>query len=82
MREARLAMQSEALFEVALRVASPRYVREAAFDGDLRTLTIQVGFRSGSRFGHADEPGQHPVHDTQIKRYRHLNFFQHESMDE
>jgi len=22
--------------------------------------------------------GVHPVHDTQAKRYRHLNFFQHE----
>ena len=71
-------MQSEALFEAALGVASPWYVRETLFDGDARTLTIRVDFRAGSRFGHADEPGQHPVHDTQVKRYRHLNFFQHE----
>ena len=23
-------------------------------------------------------PGEHPVHDTVVKTYRHLNFFQHE----
>ncbi|SAL78619.1 hypothetical protein AWB66_05881 [Caballeronia telluris] len=32
----------------------------------------------GSRFGYASVAGEHPVHDTQIKRLRHLNFFQHE----
>jgi transposase len=37
-----------------------------------------VDFRSGSRFSHPEVAGEHPVHDTQSKRYRHLNFFQHE----
>ena len=71
-------MQSEQLFEAALGVTSPWYVRESRFDAEARNLTIQVDFRAGSRFGHADAPGEHPVHDTQTKRYRHLNFFQHE----
>ena len=78
MREAAIPMQSEALFEAALGIVSPWYIRETAFDSDARTLTIRVDFRPGSRFTHVDEPGQHPVHDTQVKRYRHLNFFQHE----
>jgi transposase len=71
-------MQSEALFEQALGVTSPWYVRETEFDGGNQMLTIRVDFRRGSRFTHPDEPGEHPVHDTQVKRYRHLNFFQHE----
>ncbi len=31
-----------------------------------------------SRFAYAGLAGEHPVHDTQIKRLRHPNFFQHE----
>jgi transposase len=76
--EATETMQSEQLFEAALGVSSPWYVREARFDAAARTLTIGVDFRSGSRFAYPDTPGEHPVHDTQTKRYRHLNFFQHE----
>jgi hypothetical protein len=71
-------MQSEQLFEAALGVSSPWYVREARLDVGARTLTIQFDFRAGSRFTHREFPGEHPVHDTQTKRYRHLNFFQHE----
>jgi transposase len=71
-------MQSEQLFEVALGVGTPWYVREAKFDADAGTLTIRVDVRPGSRFNHPEVDGEHPVHDTQVKRYRHLNFFQHE----
>lgn len=48
------------------------------FDARARTLTIRVDFVAGRRFAVADADGQHPVHDTVAKRYRHLNFFQHE----
>ncbi len=71
-------MQSEQLFETALGVSCPWYVREARFEAAARTLTIEVDFRTGSRFSHPETAGEHPVHDTQTKRYRHLNFFQHE----
>lgn len=71
-------MQSEKLFEAALGVTKPWYVKEARFDGPAKTLTIDVDFESGSRFSHPEVAGAHPVHDTQTKRYRHLNFFQHE----
>ena len=71
-------MHSEQLFEAALGVGQPWYVRETRFDADARTLTIGVDFHAGSRFSHPAAAGEHPVHDTQIKRYRHLNFFQHE----
>jgi Helix-turn-helix domain of transposase family ISL3 len=32
----------------------------------------------GSRFAVPAHSGEHPVHDTVTKTYRHLNFFQHE----
>jgi transposase len=72
------AMQSDTLFETALGVEAPWFVRETHFDGAARTLTITIDFQPGSHFAHADATGRHPVHDTQTKRYRHLNFFQHE----
>ena len=71
-------MQSEQLFEAAPGVSSPWYVVETRFDQTGRTLTIRVDFHSGSHFSHPDATGEHPMHDTQTKRYRHLNFFQHE----
>jgi len=66
------------LFEAALGIKSPWFVEGVDFDETKRQLTIQVNFVAGSRFAHADSVGDHPVHDTQIKRLRHLNFFQHE----
>ncbi len=48
------------------------------FDTAKRQLTIAVDFVAGSRFAYPGLAGEHPVHDTQIKRLRHLNFFQHE----
>ena len=70
-------MQNE-LFEAALGVAKPWYVNAVDFDTDKKTLTISIDFVVGTRFPAAGVVGEHPVHDTQIKRMRHLNFFQHE----
>src|SRR5690606_11094005 len=78
MREATRQMQSEQLFEEAMGVNSPWYVGETRFDAEARTLTIQVYFRAGNRFEYPGIAGEHPVHDTQTKRYRHLNFFEYE----
>jgi transposase len=66
------------LFETALGIASPWYVQGVDFDAEQKQLTIQVDFEIGSRFAFPGEAGEHPVHDTKTKRYRHLNFFQHE----
>jgi transposase len=66
------------LFEAALGITPPWHVRDIDFNVESRQLTIQVDFTAGSRFAFPGEAGLHPVHDTQIKRYRHLNFFQHE----
>ena len=71
-------MAETKLFEAALGIGTPWHVRDVTFDAKARTLTIAVDFISGSRFGHPEVAGEHPVHDTTVKRYRHLNFFQHE----
>ena len=71
-------MKSEQLFEAVLGMSSPWYVVETRFDTASRMPKILVDFHSGSRFSHPEAVGEHPVHDTQTKRYRHLNFFQHE----
>jgi transposase len=69
---------SERLFEQALGIAVPWSVGAVKFDEAARTLTVAIDFKPGSRFAVPGHDGVHPVHDTVIKTYRHLNFFQHE----
>ena len=66
------------LFEAALGITSPWYINGVEFDMAKKTLSIAVDFIAGSRFGVPGVEGTHPAHDTVAKRYRHLNFFQHE----
>jgi transposase len=66
------------LFETALGIEAPWNVQDVSFDMAARTLTILISFTPGSRFSHPDAEGLHPAYDTINKRYRHLNFFQHE----
>jgi transposase len=73
-----LSVMTEKLFETALGISAPWFVAATDFNAQARTLTIRVDFTPGSRFSVAGAEGQHPVHDTVAKRYRHLNFFQHE----
>jgi transposase len=70
-------MQNQ-IFEAALGLATPWFVQDVAFDVERKTLEIRINFVTGSRFAYPGVDGTHPVHDTQSKRYRHLNFFQHE----
>ena len=69
---------SNQIFEAALGIVNPWYIKGVDFDAERKSLAIQIDFVAGSRFAHPGADGVHPVHDTQTKRYRHLNFFQHE----
>ena len=71
-------MMTNQLFETALGIKAPWFVQAVNFDASQRRLTIDIDFSRGARFTHSKAPGEHPVHDTQIKQLRHLNFFQHE----
>ena len=66
------------LFEAALGIEAPWFVKAVDLDVAARVLTIRIDFRRGGRFRVSGVEGEHPVHDTVEKRYRHLNFFQHE----
>ena len=65
-------------FETALGITDPWRVAGVDFDAAKKVLTISVDFVAGSRFEVPGVAGAHPAHDTVAKRYRHLNFFQHE----
>jgi transposase len=69
---------SAKLFEAALGIADPWFIQGVDFDVAKKTLTIGVDFVAGSRFCVPGVEGAHAAHDTVTKRYRHLNFFQHE----
>ncbi|MCW5611611.1 MAG: ISL3 family transposase [Rubrivivax sp.] len=66
------------LFEAALGIAAPWLVAGVRFDEASKVLTVGIDFAPGSRFSAEGATGEHPVHDTVTKTYRHLNFFQHE----
>jgi transposase len=66
------------LFEVALGIAPPWSVVGVRFDEASKVLSVGIDFTAGSRFAVDGATGEHPVHDTVTKTYRHLNFFQHE----
>lgn len=66
------------LFAAALGLSEPWFVEHLEFDASAKKLTIEIDFVAGARFLSAAGEGPYPVHDTRTKRYRHLNFFQHE----
>ena len=66
------------LFTAALGITPPWFVDGLEFDTAKRVLTIRIDFEAGAHFSSPEAEGAHPVYDTRIKRYRHLNFFQHE----
>lgn len=66
------------LFEAALGITPPWFVSGVQFDAAAKTLSVGIDFRVGSHFAVEQLAGAHPVHDTVVKTYRHLNFFQHE----
>jgi hypothetical protein len=66
------------LFEAALGISAPWAVGAVDFDEAAKLWTVPVDFEPGTRFKVSGHGGLHPVHDTLVKTYRHLNIFQHE----
>lgn len=62
-------MQSAPLFGAALGLETPWYVGATHFEAASKTLMIRADFHCGSRFSHPKVSGEHPVYDTQRKRY-------------
>jgi transposase len=68
------------LFQAALGLAEPWQVTRTEFDVTARRLDLYLDFPRGARFAcpEGDEPAC-PVHDTEPKTWRHLDFFQHQA---
>lgn len=73
-------MDSTTLFEAALSVKAPWFIKKIEFDADGQRLDIYIDFKRGSTFS-SDKPeftGGYKAYDTIDKTWRHMNFFQHE----
>ena len=69
------------LFEQALNIKEPWYIKSIDFDYSQKRLDISLDFRKGSQFEYTSKEGEllyGGVHDTREKTWRHLNFFEHE----
>jgi transposase len=71
-------MVTEKIFESALGISTPWHIAGMNFEPSQKKLRIRVDFEVGTHFAVPGQAGDHPVHDTVTKTYRHLNFFQHE----
>ena len=74
-------MEAEALFTAALGLTSPWFVSRLDYDREARKMTIHLDWARGSRFPVAEEDdgghgGLYPVHDSDERRWRHLDFFE------
>ena len=77
--------QSTELFQKAIGLATPWYIREVKFTAEEKRLDIYVDFIKGTKFSYIETSesgeasgGEFPAYDTTQKTWRHLNFFQHE----
>lgn len=75
-------MFTQQLFELALNIQDPWYIKDIQFSAENKRLDIYVDFRKGAVFHYesTDEniKGDFKVYDTVDKQWRHLNFFEHE----
>ena len=75
-------MLTKRLFELALNIQEPWYIKDIQFDFKQKRLDIHIDFHKGSVFHYESKEdnikGDFKAYDTQIKQWRHLNFFEHE----
>jgi len=74
-------MEQNQLFALALGLTEPWYVASLEFSAEARRLEIGIDFRRGGQF---TCPGcgasGRKAYDTEEREWRHLNFFQHETI--
>ena len=70
------------LFELALNISEPWFIKNIDFDESKKRLDIFIDFKKGSSFEYEDTDkdvkGKFKAYDTTNKEWRHLNFFQYE----
>ena len=73
-------MRDTTLFQLALGLTPPWHVASVAFDAAKKRLDIHLDFARGGRFPcPACDKVDCGVHDTEMKEWRHLDFFQHQA---
>lgn len=74
-------MLIESMFEQALSISTPWYIKNIEFSVEEKQLDIYIDFHRGSVFEYIDkdtgECSSHKAFDTEQKTWRHLNFFEH-----
>ena len=79
-RRERTAMAGTRLLEQALGLEHPWYVEKAEFDRKARRLDLHLNFVVGGMFECGGCGGEGcKAYDTFRRRWRHLNFFQHDA---
>ncbi len=73
-------MKPEELFTAALGLSGGWKVVRCEFRGEPKCLELWLDFESSTRFAPPGEKELCPVHDTVDKEWRHLNFFQFETV--
>jgi transposase len=73
-------MDPNELFEVALQLSGGWKVVRSEFCGEPRRLELWLDFTPGTRFPDPTSGQLCPVHDTLDKQWRHLNFWQYETI--
>lgn len=68
------------LFEEALNINRPWYIKSIEFEVEKKRLNISIDFKRGSTFTDESEESKqsYKVYDTIDKEWRHMNFFQYE----
>lgn len=69
------------LFATALGVNVPWHIEDVLFDAEEKILEIRLDFKRGTKFPYINEDKSIEscgAYDTVEKRWRHLNFFEHE----
>ena len=73
-------MRDVDLFQLALGLVPPWMVKACNFDAAKKRLDLEIDFTTGGRFACPDcKTADCPTHDTVIKTWRHLDFFQHQA---
>jgi len=75
-------MFTQPLFELALNIKDPWFIKDIQFSAEQKRLDIHIDFRKGALFHYESKEdninGDFKAYDTDEKKWRHLNFFEHE----
>ena len=64
------------LFTQALGVNSPQFISNVEFNN--KQLNLYIDFKKGTKFNDNDDIKSYTAYDIKMKKYRHMNFFEHE----